>query len=131
MAKITVNRPNFIQSDVDLRFVSYGVNESSTTVTVSSETDAKGVAHKVVKAGAIVSDTTKGVLGFVYQDIDVTGYTGTKAQVASVMVSGHFYNDTTGLPVVATADQITNMAKHGLYAETRPSVTRPYGSQTL
>lgn len=131
MADVVVNRPNFLASEVGMRLVSYGVSAATTKVAVVEENDADGFAHKVVKAGAILTDDTAGIIGLVYQDVDVTGTTESAQKVAPVLVSGHFYNDSSVLPAVAQASQVTKMNAHGLYAETKSSVARPYGSTAL
>lgn len=131
MASVVINRPNFLQSEVGMRLVTVGVSAVSTKVAVTDEVDSEGFTHKVVRAGAIFTDDTAGVIGIVYQDVDVTGTTESEQKTAPVLVSGHFYNDTKGLPVVATTEQITKMASHGLFAEKRTTTVRPYGETTL
>lgn len=135
MATITINRPNFLASEVGLDRKTAGVDASTHSALVATETDANGFSHSIIKAGTvIVSGDVKGIL---YYDVDVTGTTATTQKAASIMVRGAYITSalnkvygTVGSETAFPASGFTAAvaAAQGLVAQdyADATVTRPY-----
>lgn len=88
MADITISRPNFLASEEGLVLKSASADATTNASALVTETDADGLAHKVLKAGTLFSSTN--VKGIVYQDVDLTGTTATNKAKIPVMVAGYY-----------------------------------------
>lgn len=109
---ITLNRPNFLASEVGLRTVTY-----TFASTYSGAVTENG--RKIIKAGSIYPTNDASAVGIVFQDVDVTD--GNK--VEALMVSGHYYSDK--LPVSPATATVTAFTGKGLYGEVEPTTTVP------
>lgn len=112
---ITINRPNFLGSEVGL--VLKTIELPSTFATYVTED-----SRKIVKAGTIV---TTPYYGLVFQDIDITNGDAE----APLMIGGYYIN--ANLPATAAA-YVTEFAKTGLFPFVEGTVTRPdYGVNSV
>lgn len=140
MATITVNRPNFLASEVGLITKTAGADASTNSSIVTTETDQYGVAHSIIKAGALYNSTD--VKGIVFQDVDVTGSTATTKVAIPVMVAGHYIpsalpvapSDPAGSPATGgTTPSLSTLEAQGLHAQTwlNGTVTRNVSAENL
>lgn len=113
MATITVSRPNFLASEVGLVLKSAAADAVTNASILTTETDAYGLAHKILKAGTLFSSVD--VKGIVYQDVDLTGSTATTKVPIPVMVAGYYIPGK--LPV-----QPRDAGSNGTPAATAPSL---------
>ena len=114
----TVERPNFLGSEVGLVLTTASIDTVTNSTIVVTETDADGLDRKVVKKGSIYADATSGIYGLVFQDVEVTGSNATNRKAAPIMVGGYFINDATVLPAVvttSTAMTLEKAASQGLF----------------
>lgn len=135
MATVKINHKPFVASEVGLKLetimiASAKIKDATPTVT---EIDADGLSHTIVKAGAIYCDSTAGIYGIVYEDVDITG--GSKE--ASIMTGGYFYatnlyGGTTTINAYvsgSSGDKVIDKFKaHGLYQQILGSTTAPASS---
>lgn len=125
MADIIVNRPNFLYSEEGKVLKSVSVYDGMTGVTSVSETDASGYVHKTIKAGTIYTNSTNGLNGLIYEDVDVSAATADDQAPASLLVAGHYINDESVLPTVVSSANETVFKNQGLFGHKKPVVTRP------
>lgn len=107
----TVERPNFLGSEVGLLLITASVDAVTNSTIVVTETDADGIDRKIVKKGSIYANASAGIYGLVFQDIDVTGSNATNKKPAPIMVGGYFINDASVLPAVVTASTAMTLEK--------------------
>lgn len=88
MADITISRANFLASGKSYITKSASADAVTNASALVTETDADGLAHKVLKAGTLFNSTD--VKGIVYEDVDLTGTTATTKKPISVVVAGHY-----------------------------------------
>lgn len=134
MATITINRPNFLASEEGLVLKTAGLDASTHSDILTTETDAAGLSHSVIKAGTVVvSGNVKGIL---YQDVDVTGATATTQKAAPIMVAGYYiaaalntpYTVSSAASAFPSGFTSANAAAQGLIALAgeNATVTRPF-----
>ena len=88
MATITLTRANFLASEEGLVLKTAGADAVTNASSLTTEVDADGLSHSILKAGTLYSSTN--VKGIVYEDIDLTGTTATTKKPISVMVAGYY-----------------------------------------
>lgn len=125
MAQIIINRPNFLYSEEGLVLKSISVYDGMSGVASVTETDASGYAHKVIKAGTVYTNSTSGMNGLIFEDIDVSVSSATEQVPASLMVAGHYINDASVLPAVVSSANDTLFKGQGLFGHKKAVVTRP------
>ena len=112
MAEITLNRPNWLGSEVGMVLKTVTVSSTSgTTVTENGRT--------ILKSGTLINDTTLGY-GLLYNDADVTD----GAVVKSIMMRGSYIDSK--LPASVSTSK-TILAGQGLYAIEYPDTKIAYG----
>ena len=121
MAEITLNRPNWLGSEVGLVRKTVTVTQSSGTYV--TETDADGNSHLILKSGTLINDTTLGY-GLLCNDADVTDSQG---KIASIMIRGTYIDK--ALPT-SVSTYATSLAERGLYAIEYPETKIAYGEVT-
>lgn len=102
MAEITLNRPNWLGSEV-------GMVLKTTTVSASSGTPVNENGRQILKSGTLINDANLGQ-GLLYNDADVTD----GGVVKSIMIGGYYINEK--LPTSISSDSATALAAKGLYA---------------
>lgn len=125
MATYTYTNPNFLASEVGLKLDTVGLDKTTHSTMVVTET-INGAEHSIIKAGTVYS--SGGKLGLVFQDIDVTATSPSRQVPAPLMTAGHFINTTDALPSVVESGTLTSFASQGLFADNfdNATVTRPY-----
>ena len=108
----TLNRPNFLASEVGLRTITYTFSSSFANAVTEN-------GRKIIKAGTIypANDTT--AVGIVFQDVDITD--GDKSE--ALMVGGVYLADKLNAVVSTTALPV--FQAKGLFAQETPSITVP------
>lgn len=115
MAEITLNRPNWLGSEVG--------KVVKTATILKSANESKAVTEngrKIVKAGTLIEDEKLGK-GLLYNDADITD----KDAVKSLMIRGSYINDK--LPTKLEENDITALADKGLYEIAYADTTIAYG----
>lgn len=112
MAEITLNRPNWLGSEV-------GMVLKTVTVSATSGTPVVENGRKILKSGTLINDTTLGY-GLLYNDADVTDGSAVK----SIMIRGSYIDS--ALPVSVATNKAT-LANQGLYAVAYPNTVIAYG----
>lgn len=113
MAEITLNRPNWLGSEVGLVLKTVTVSQTSGTAVTEN-------GRKILKAGTLINDTTLGY-GLLWNDADVTD----GAVVKSMMIRGTYIN--AKLPTTIATATVTILNGQGLYNITYPATTIAYG----
>lgn len=109
---ITLNRPNFLASEVGLRTVTYTLHLDATNGTEEG-------SRIYIKAGTIYPKNDATAVGIVFQDIDVTDGDA----VGALMVAGHYYSDKLAKSI--SSEATTAFVAKGLFGEVSPTVTVP------
>lgn len=109
---ITLNRPNFLASEVGLRTVTYTFAKTFATAVTEN-------GRKIIKAGTIYPANDATAVGIVFQDVDITD--GDRPE--ALMVAGHYYSDK--LSASPASAVTTAFVAKGLYGEVSPTVTVP------
>lgn len=112
MMEYTLNRPNFLASEVGLRTVTYTFSKDYAGAVVEN-------GRKIIKAGSVYPTNDASAVGIVFQDVDITN--GDK--VEALMVAGHYLSDK--LPVSPASGAVTTLAGKGLFGEVSPTITVP------
>lgn len=107
MATVTVSRPNFLGSEIGLVTKTVGLDYSTNSALATSEVDAQGFVHYIVKAGTQYGNSSLGIYGLVFQDVDITGTNASAQAFVPVMTAGRFINDTTHIPVAVASSGTT------------------------
>ncbi len=115
MAEITLNRPNWLGSEV-------GMVLKTVTVSSTSGTPVTENGRKILKSGTLINDTTLGY-GLLYNDADVTDGSAVK----SIMIRGSYIDS--ALPTSVATNKAT-LANQGLYAVAYPNTVIAYGEVT-
>lgn len=115
MAKITLNEPNWLGSEV-------GKVLKTATVSSTSGTPVTENGRKILKSGTLINDTTLGY-GLLYNDADVTD----GAVVKSIMIRGSYIDSK--LPASVSTSK-TILAGQGLYAIEYPETKIAFGEVT-
>lgn len=115
MAEITLNRPNWLGSEV-------GMVLKTATISSTSGTPVLENGRQVIKAGTLITDTNLGK-GLLFNDADVTD----GAVVKSIMIRGSYINSKLPSSVSASA---TDLASQGLYAIEYAPTNVAYGEVT-
>lgn len=114
MAEITLNRPNWLGSEV---------GKVVKTVTISATTNSSKAVEengrKIVKSGTLIEDTDLGK-GLLYNDADITDGDAVK----SLMIRGSYIDAKLPNTVATDAEEL---AKKGLYAVKYADTTIAYG----
>lgn len=108
----TLNRPNFLASEVGLRTITYTFASSFAGVVTEN-------GRKIIKAGTIYPANDATAKGIVFQDVDVTD--GDKSE--ALMVGGVYLADKLSATVSATAKQV--FQAQGLFEQASPAVVVP------
>lgn len=105
--EIKINHPPIVASEVGLKLETRTVDSTKCTAVTEN-------GRSVVKSGRLYSDSTNGVYGLVYEDVDITD----GAKHASIMTGGYY--DVANLPASAeiTSTVAGNFEKHGLFKQT-------------
>lgn len=115
MAEITLNRPNWLGSEVGAVLKTVTVSSTSGTPVIEND-------RKILKSGTLINDATLGY-GLLYNDADVTD----GAVVKSIMIRGSYIDEK--LPT-SVATNKTILAGQGLYAIKYPETVIAYGEVT-
>ena len=115
MAEITLNRPNWLGSEV-------GMVLKTVTVSATSGTPVTENGRKILKSGTLINDTTLGY-GLLYNDADITDGSAVK----SIMIRGSYIDS--ALPTSVSTNKVT-LANQGLYAVSYPNTVIAYGVVT-
>lgn len=115
MAEITLNRPNWLGSEV-------GMVLKTVTVSAASGTPVTENGRKILKSGTLINDTTLGY-GLLYNDADITDGSAVK----SIMIRGSYIDS--ALPTSVSTNK-TILANQGLYAVAYPETKIAYGEVT-
>ena len=113
MAEVTLNRPNWLGSEVGLVLKTVTVSSTSGTPV----TDDNG--HKILRAGTLINDPALGY-GWLWNDADVTDGSAVK----SMMIRGSYIDEK--LPA-SVATNKTILAGQGLYAIKYSETVIAYG----
>lgn len=109
---ITLNRPNFLASEVGLVNITYTF--ASTFATPVTEN-----SRKLIKAGTIYPANDATAKGIVFEDVDITD--GDK--VGALMIAGRYLTDKLSATVDAKA--LAVFQGQGLFAQDDPTNTLP------
>lgn len=115
MAVVTLNRPNWLGSEVGMVLKTVTVSSTSGTTTTEN-------GRTIIKSGTLINDTTLGY-GLLYNDADVTD----GAVVKSIMIRGSYIDSK--LPTSVSTNK-TILATQGLYAIEYPETKIAYGEVT-
>ena len=109
--EITLNRPNWLGSEVGMVLKTVTVSSTSGTTVVEN-------GRTILKSGTLITDTTLGK-GFLFNDADVTE----GAVVKSIMIRGSYIDAKLPTSVSASAE---TLAQQGLYAIAYPETQIAY-----
>lgn len=101
MAEITLNRPNWLGSEVGMVLKTATISSTSGVTVVEN-------GRQVIKAGTLITDANLGK-GLLFNDADVTD----GAVVKSIMIRGSYIDSKLPVSVSASAEEL---AGKGLYA---------------
>lgn len=110
MAEITLNRPNWLGSEV-------GMVLKTTTIKKADHS-----SDTLVKSGTLITDTNLGK-GLLFNDVDVSD----GDRVASIMIRGSYINEKLPTDISSSAE---DLIKQGLYAIKYADTTIAYGEVT-
>lgn len=109
---ITLNRPNWLGSEVGMVLKTTTVSESSGTIVTEN-------GRKILRSGTLINAPELGY-GLLYNDADVTD----GAVVKSIMIRGSYIDSKLPATVASNA---TVLATQGLYAIEYPDTVIAYG----
>lgn len=109
--EITLNRPNWLGSEVGMVLKTVTVSSTSGTTVVEN-------GRTILKSGTLITDATLGK-GFLFNDADVTE----GAVVKSIMIRGSYIDAKLPTSVSASAE---TLAQQGLYAIAYPETQIAY-----
>lgn len=123
---------NFLASAKNVIAKTASADAVTNAASIVSETDASGVARKILKAGTLYNSTN--VVGLVAHDYDLTGTTAANRKEISVVVQGNYIAEK--LPKVAsetTTPKLSELEAQGLHAVLWVSgtVTRPTNAEEI
>ena len=112
MAEITLNRPNWLGSEV-------GMVLKTATISSSSSVPVMENGRQIIKSGTLITDANLGK-GLLFNDADVTD----GAVVKSIMIRGSYIDSKLPVSVSASAEEL---AGKGLYAIEYATTNVAYG----
>lgn len=118
MNEIKLNHKNWLGSEVGLVLKTATIS-STNAVTKATETDENGYSHTIAKSGSVYADSTTGIYGLIYEDVDITN----GAKIGSVMIAGYYIAER--LPATVADANATKFAAQGLFPIIESDATRP------
>lgn len=123
---------NFLASAKNVIVKTASADAVTNAASLVSETDASGIARKMLKAGTLYNSTN--VVGLVAHDYDLTGTTAAAREEISVVVQGNYIAEKLPkAPSDSTTPKLADLEAQGLHAVlwTSGTVTRPDNTEEI